>query len=327
MAYERPWKTFDEQLTLLESRGMVVTDRGSALSYLERIGYYRLSAYWYPFRIFSFSQDSNTGLITSKATDKFAVNTQFINAVELYIFDKKLRLLVLDALERIEVSLRVDMAYLLGKQDTFAHQKIHCFHKKFAHKSTRNPLKNSFEVWQEKYSGLLSRSKEDFVKHYREKYGGNLPIWVAVEIWDFGAMSQLFSLMKVPDQSAIAVKYGVSDFKVFASWLRSLNYLRNLAAHHSRLWNRNIIDQPKLPKRGEIDWCEDFIGKPDLIAKPFLLLAITRHLLNVVCPNTSWDERLKTHLNDFPSSHTEKNLSINDIGASENWERWWLDRQ
>ena len=327
MAYKRPWKTFDEQLKLLESRGMLVTERDSSLSYLERIGYYRLSAYWYPFRVFSFSQDSNTGKITSKATDVFAENTQFVNAVELYIFDKKLRLLVLDALERIEVSLRVDMAYLLGKQDAFAHQNIHCFHKKFAHKNTRNPRKNSFEVWQEKYSGLLSRSKEDFVKHYREKYDGNLPIWVAVEIWDFGAMSQLFSLMKVPDQSAIAVKYGISDFRVFASWLRSLNYLRNLSAHHSRLWNRNIIDQPKLPEKGEVEWCDDFIGKPDLIAKPFLLLAITRHLLKVVCPNTSWDERLKAHLNDFPSSYTEKNLSIDDMGASRNWKKWWRDGQ
>lgn len=323
MAYERPWKTFGEQLTLLESRGMAVTDRDLALSYLERIGYYRLSAYWYPFRVFSLSQDSNKGLITSKATDEFVVNTQFVNAVDLYIFDKKLRLLVLDALERIEVSLRVDIAYLLGKKDIFAHQNIHCFNKNFATKVPRNSHKNRFEVWQEKYSGLLSRSKEDFVKHYRENYGEELPIWVAVEIWDFGAMSQLFSQMKVHDQSAIAVKYGVSDFKVFASWLRSLNYLRNLAAHHSRLWNRNIIDQPKLTGRGEIDWCDDFIGKPDLIAKPFLLLAITRHLLNVICPNTSWDERLKTHLNNFPSSHTNKKLSVSDIGASENWEVWW----
>ena len=112
MAYKRPWKTFDEELKLLESRGMLVTERDSSLSYLERIGYYRLSAYWYPFRVFSFSQDSNTGKITSKATDVFAENTQFVNAVELYIFDKKLRLVVLDALERIEDSLRVDMAYL-----------------------------------------------------------------------------------------------------------------------------------------------------------------------------------------------------------------------
>lgn len=326
MAYKRSWKTFSEQLALLESRGLIVTDRYLALSYLERIGYYRLSAYWYPFRIFNIAQEQS-GLLTSKATDRFVSNAQFINAVDLYIFDKKLRLFVLDALERIEVSLRVDMAYLLGKQDPFAHQNIHCFHNRFATKRSRDPLKNNFEVWQEKYVGLLNRSKEDFVKHYREKHDGNLPIWVAVEIWDFGAMSQLFSIMKAPDQKEIAFKYGVSDFTVFASWLRSLNYLRNLAAHHSRLWNRNMIDQPKLPKRGQINWCDDFIGKPDLIAKPFLLLAVTHHLLKVVCPNTRWGERLKTHLKGFPSSHTEKNLSINDIGVSENWEKWWFNGQ
>ncbi|MFT6917367.1 MAG: abortive infection bacteriophage resistance protein [Motiliproteus sp.] len=323
MAYECPWKTFPEQLELLKSRNMTVTDEAAAISYLERIGYYRLSAYWYPFRVFEFTQDPKTKKICSQRTNNFVDNTQFIDAVELYIFDKKLRLHVLDALERIEVSVRVDIAYLLGNKGTFAYSDISLFHPTFATKPSGQSGLNRFESWQGRYKGLLNRSKEDFVKHYKQTHGPELPIWVAVEVWDFGAMSQLFSMITVPDQRYIASKYGVSDFKIFASWLRSLNYLRNLAAHHSRLWNRNVIDQPKLPKVGELDWCDAFIGKPDLIAKPFLLLAITRHLIKHIYPNTQWERRLKSHLDAFPVIYSDRKVNVNDLGTVERWQSWW----
>jgi len=321
MAYQRPWKSYQEQLAILQSRGMVITDQAAALNYLERVGYYRLSAYWYPFRVFELQQDPETKTLQTVRKDEFIANTQFVDAVKLYLFDKKLRLLVLDALERIEVAIRVDVAHLLGKQNTFAYQDIKHFHPTFANRKRHG--KTHFQHWQERYASLLSRSKEDFVKHYKAQHGAHLPIWVAVEVWDFGAISQLFSIMRVPEQQSIATKYGVSDFKVFASWLRSLNYLRNLAAHHSRLWNRNVIDQPSLPKQGEIDWCNEFIGKPDLIAKPFLLLAIVRHMTKVICPNTEWNQRVRQHIDAFPSIHSDKQVSSDDMGTVENWRDWW----
>ena len=136
-------------------------------------------------------------------------------------------------------------------------------------------------------------------------------------------MSQLFAMMKVPDQQKIARKYGVGDFRVFASWLRSLNYLRNLTAHHSRLWNRNVIDQPKMPKAGDINWCDSFIGKKDLIARPFLLIAILRHLIRAICPNTSWHLRLRQHLEAFPETYSTSKRSIHDMGTPKDWETWW----
>jgi abortive infection bacteriophage resistance protein len=323
MVYNRPWKSFASQLELLKSRGMVVTDETAAQSYLERVGYYRLSAYWYPFRVFNLVQDAATQRIASIRTDQFEIGTQFVDAVELYLFDKKLRLLVSDALERIEIALRVDIAYVLGEYDTFAHQNQNCLHPTFSGKIDRSTGKTAFALWQEKYQSLLSRSKEDFVEHYREKHGPNLPIWVAVEILDFGAVSKLLAMMKVPDQQRIASKYGVNDWKVFSSWLRALNYLRNLAAHHSRLWNRNVIDQPKLPIVGTMDWCDSFVGKADLIAKPFLLLAITRHLVMRVCPNSHWPERVRELLISFPQQQSRRQLSVFDMGAPQCWETWW----
>ena len=323
MVYARPWQSFQQQLELLKSRGMQATDEPAALRYLERIGYYRLSAYWYPFRKFSIHQDPATKVLVYQRQNEFEPNTQFIDSVNLYLFDKKLRLHVLDALERIEVALRVDIAYLLGQKDTFAYKNIGNFHPKFANKINRKSDTAEHQAWLAKYQSLCDRSKEDFVAHYLNKHGPDLPIWVAIELWDFGALSQLFAMMKVPDQSAIAIKYGVNDFKVFASWLRSLNYLRNLAAHHSRLWNRNVIDQPKLPAEKTIAWCDEFIGKNDLIAKPFLLLAITNHLIKKVCPNTAWNTRVKTHLLNFPQLLSDKKLGIESIGVVQYWQDWW----
>lgn len=322
--YDRPWKSFEEQLELLKSRGMEISDQESALHCLENLGYYRLSAYWYPFRVFEVQQDPITKSLTHIRQDSFAPNTHFNDAVDLYLFDKKLKTLLFDALEYIEVALRVDIAHLLGKRDTFAHHSIDEFHNTFAKRKNSKTGNTSFVDWQNKYGTLLNRSKEDFVKHYRQKHGQDLPIWVAIETWDFGAMSQLYAIMKVPDQQAISTKYGVTDWKVFQSWLRSLNYLRNLVAHHSRIWNRNIIDQPKLPKQGSINWCDDFIGKNDLIARPFLLLAITTHIIKAINPEITWPTDIQHHIDNFPEQLSDKKLDASDMGIVANWKNWWL---
>jgi len=322
MNYARPWMDFTAQVELLKSRGMEVSDERAALSYLERIGYYRLSAYWYPFRVWTMQQHAKSGQITHRRTDEFMAGARFVDAVNLYLFDKKLRLIVLDALERIEVALRVDIAYLLGERNTFAHFDANEMHPGFSGKLLKDG-RTLHQLWCERHEQLVSRSKEDFVKHYHAKHGPQLPIWVAIEVWEFGAMSQLFAMMKVADQQRIATKYGVSDWKVFQSWLRSLSYLRNLVAHHSRLWNRNVVEQPKLPKPGEISWCDTFAGKGDLLAKPFLLLAICRHLVRRICPGTEWHLRLRQHLQTFPAQQVAQPRSAADMGTPHDWEGWW----
>lgn len=323
MAYDRPWKSFQEQLELLSERGMQIGDEAAALEYLERVGYYRLSAYWYPFRVFETVDQTRQGRPITRATDRFVPDTQFVDAVRLYLFDKELRLRLTDALERIEIALRVDIAYLLGERDAFAHLHRGTFHPSFARRKLGRDPRDNFEKWQERCLGLEKRSKEDFVKHYRQKHGPRLPIWVAVETWDFGTISQLFAMMQVPDQQRIAQKYGVPDWEVFQSWLRSLNYLRNVCAHHSRLWNRNVIDQPKLPEAGVLPWCDTFRGQRQLISRPFLLLSIVRHMTKVVCPDTGWHRRLQAHLAAFPAQHAQRQLSLEDMGTLKGWESWW----
>lgn len=195
--YNKPHLPFKQQLNLLKARGLEVSNDNAALAYLTRIGYYRLSAYWYPLRLPLITQDPITQKLKVSRQDNFCPGIKFEN------FTKKIR---------------------------------------------QNGL-TAYQEWLTKYNKVLARSKEDFFKHYKNKYGLPLPIWVSVELWDFGMLSTFFKGMQVADKDLIAAKYGIQDFTVMESWLRTLNYVRNVAAHHSRLWNKNLIDQPKLPKK------------------------------------------------------------------------------
>jgi abortive infection bacteriophage resistance protein len=104
--------------------------------------------------------------------------------------------------------------------------------------------------------------KEPFVSHYLESYQ-KLPIWVAIEIWDFGALSKLFSGLKQVDKDFIAAKYGVFSGDDFAGWLRGLNFVRNVCAHHSRLWNINMLERAKVWDK-DMYWQQQNNAKRDL---------------------------------------------------------------
>lgn len=330
MTYSKPWKSYEEQLDQLVSRGMAVGDRALALDYLERIGYYRLSGYWFAFRersgpLILLADDGRKPKKVKVETllfDQFKPGATFQNAVDLYVFDKQLRLLALDALERIEVALRVDVSHVLGRLDRFAYLKPEFFHEDFSSKLDKDSGLTRHHEWLGKHAQLINRSKEEFVRHNKAKYGLPLAMWVACEVWDFGTMSTLFKGMREAEQDTIAGQYGISNGRIFATWLRSLNYLRNVCAHHSRLWNRNIVDQPRLPSATEHPWVAPFEANEHARARCFLLLRIARHLMRVINPRSSWSERMRAHLRAFPDlSHLGLNLI--GMGVPDGWEADW----
>lgn len=332
MVYAKPWQSYEEQLDLLMSRGLAVTDRSKALEYLQRIGYYRLSGYWFPFRERSGPltlldergrKPARPNKVETVALDDFRPGATFENAVRLYVFDKQLRLLVMDALERIEIALRVDISHTLGKLDRFAYLDPALFHPEFSEKLHNSKGITRHHEWLGKHARLINDSKEEFVRHNKAKYGLPLAIWVACEVWDFGTLSRLYAGMRVEEQDVISAKYGIHNGRIFATWLRSLNYLRNVCAHHSRLWNRNVVDQPRLPAAAEVPWVAPFEDSGHLRARCFLLLRIARHLLQVVNPNSTWPERMKTHLlADFPDMD-HLGLNLTGMGAPDGWEAEW----
>lgn len=307
MKAEKHWKSFAEQLGLLEQRGLQVDNRPAALDYLERIGYYRLSGYWYSFRELAKSQPSaSTGRY--HRLDEFIPNSHFRDAVQIYVFDKKLRLLALDALERIELAVRVDVAHLLGAQDSHAHENPDMFHGNFA-KKTNHRGKTEHQAWLEKYRSHVHRARrEPFVEHYMNKYG-RLPVWVAVEIWDFGLLSKIYAGMQYKHKEQIAAKYCVQSGKEFAGWLRGLNFIRNVAAHHSRLWNINVLERASLPE--DQSYWQDLNN-----ARPFFYFCLMQRLMTVICPNSKWAERFSTLLKEFPNTESGA-VSLADFGLPE----------
>jgi len=311
MTYAKPWKTYDEQLEMLRQRGMAIADSERAKHYLQRMGYYRLSGYWYAFR----QRDGD------RMNDAFKPGTTFQNIIDLYVFDQRLRMLVFEVLERIEVALRVDVSHTLGKLDRFAHTKPELFDADFGQKVQKSGVTKHHE-WINTHARLVTRSKEQFVKHNRNKYGLPLAVWVACEIWDFGALSTLYGGMRVAEQREIAHRYGVSSGRVFATWLRSLNYLRNVCAHYARLWNRNVIDQPSLESVDTLPWLSHFEDSSHARARCFVLLCICKHLMGVINPGSTWSERMQEHLQTFPDlAHVDLNLS--GMGAPPDWDEIW----
>ena len=307
----KPWLSFEDQLQQLEARGLVVDDHAAALDYLERLGYYRLSGYWYPLR----NIDEAASAVQGKPIrqDSFIQGSRFEHVVQLYVFDKQLRLLALDALERIEVAVRVDVAYLLGQHDPGAHENPACLHGNFSKKTISHGAdkgKTLHEVWLKKYHSLLHRaSKEPFISHHMQHYG-RLPIWAAIESWDFGLLSKFFAGMQHADQNYIAQLYGAPDGIAFAQWLRSLNFIRNVSAHHSRLWNINVVERSAVPQ----GWHTGLNN-----SRPFFYLCLMQQLLSVICPNSTWGQRLTKLLEtEFPKFPNEI-LSTADMGLVPGW--------
>lgn len=312
MNEEKTWKSYEAQLDILKSRGMLVGNDAKALDYLERIGYYRLSGYWYSFRKHEITQHGNNRLAYIRH-DEFEADSYFEDAVNLYVFDKKLRLMALDALERIELSVRVDVAHLLGEKDIYAHENINLFRGKFSKKKDKDGF-TQHDYWLKSYQKYLKRSRRvPFVAHYMEKYG-KLPIWVSTDLWDFGLLSRLFSGMKPEDQDMIAEKYGAVDGRAFASWLRGLNFIRNVSAHHSRLWNINILERASAIQDGGL-WSELNT------ARPFFYYAIMQKLMMVICPNSSWTNRFLVLMDNFPDIRCGE-VSLADFGLPEGWKSW-----
>lgn len=312
----KPWRSFVDQLQQLQDRGLQVDNHFAALDYLERLGYYRLSGYWYPLRAIDTVASSAQG--KAVRLDSFMPGSRFEDVVRLYVFDKKLRLLALDALERIEMAVRVDLAYLLGQRDPRAHEKPACLHGNFTKKmivSGSDAGKTQHQVWLSKYHSMLYRArKEPFVAHHQQQYGA-LPIWAAIEVWDFGLLSKLFAGMQHADQQTIATLYGVRTGQAFAQWLRSLNFIRNVSAHHSRLWNINVLERADVPPAWPVALDN---------ARPFYYFALMQHLLSVICPNSSWGRRFKNLLvDDFPTPANQQ-ISLLELGTFPGWEGWTL---
>lgn len=299
--YRKPHLDIPGQVALLRSRGMDVADPVKAAGYLERVGYYRLSGYWYPLR------QSRVGLGADgkpaiQVLDDFRTGASFGQAVDLYVFDKRLRLLFLDAIERIEVAVRVDIALLLSARDPWAHRKAALLPGSFARRIDTRTGRTAHQDWLARLDQLADRSKDEFVRHFKVRYSGSLPIWIAIELWDFGMLSTFLAGMAVADQILIGAKYGVQRPELLTGWMRGINLVRNICAHHGRLWNRSLADQPKPPRLGELSLLDHVATNVFAQSRLYGVAAPMQFLLRTINPTTTWSARLRDQLATFPTA-------------------------
>ncbi|MDF2182572.1 Abi family protein [Neptuniibacter sp. CAU 1671] len=282
MKFEKPAKTFDEQLDILLTRGMIIPDRSQALALLSHLNYYRLEAYWLPFE-------------ASRSPHHFKPETRFETIVDHYLFDRELRLLVLDAIERIEVSFRTQWAYHISHAYG---PHGYLINSKGMRKSEHRLLNDIKDLEQH-----VQRSDEVFIQHYNDHYDEALPpAWVSCEVMSLGLLSRFYSNLRAyPVRRAIASIYGF-DEGFLEGFMEHLCYIRNVCAHHNRLWNRHLTKKMPLPK-GKPAGLKDNIYVDDANKtehKIYNTLVVIQHLMTIICPDSSWAMRLNALIEKYP---------------------------
>lgn len=289
MPYSKPALPYEDQLSILKSRGLQVDDREFALHCLEHFNYYRLSAYR-----FTLTQHGNH--------DQFIPGTTFDDLWGLYCFDRQLRLLVTEAVKRLEISVRAHWAYVLGHAyGAQAYEDATVFSVAARHTSALATLDVE-----------LGRSHEVFVSHFRDKYGvSRPPVWAACEIMSFGLLSRFYeNISRIRDRKAIAKPYQLSPGGL-KSLLEHTVYVRNLCAHHARLWNRSFTITVSLPQKKPADVIASLNPSED--RKIYNTLVLLAHIMDVVEPHNHWAHRVKALIN---AQHQPVTASM---GFPENW--------
>ncbi|BAW98027.1 hypothetical protein NIES970_29970 (plasmid) [[Synechococcus] sp. NIES-970] len=297
MQYNKPPLTFQGQISLLQSRGLIIKDLGFAEQTLKRISYYRLSAYLH------FFQEQNS------PNHQYRSGTTFESVLNLYKFDKSLRMLVFNATESIEVAIRTQMIYQLS-------------HEYGSHWYVDSALFDDVQKHQELISFITqycnSRKVEEFIEHYRNKYTHPPlpPSYMALEIISFGQLSRMYANLKPCNARSAVHNYFQIPHKFFISWLRSLSHIRNICAHHSRLWNVQLGESPKLPNRLQEDWLSQAIIteiNQNNRRKIFKGLCCIQYLLDRIKPEHKFVKHLQVTFDMYPD------VDIKNMGFPESW--------
>lgn len=256
--------TFDQQLELLKKRGLKIVDEKKALEYLQEISYYRLSAYFLPYQ-------------TEK--DKFNEGVTFTQIIDTYSFNRELRLLVFDCMERIEIAIRTQMIYnmALHYNDSHWQDNPSLFVTPYY-----NKIGNLVDPYNELQT-IISKAKtartpELFIKHYMDKYDtpSNPPSWMCLELLTIGELSHLYTGLKNNDDKKRIAGFFDLHTTVFTSWLHTLTYIRNICAHHSRLWNRDLAIEPEKLLKPVGAWISDQFKNNK---RMFFFMCILRYML------------------------------------------------
>jgi len=285
--------SFDEQIHLLKSRGLSIQNEEQTKFYLKNIGYYRLSAYELPFQRGD----------RSEAHHQFLPGTTFEQVLELYTFDRKLRLLVMDAMERIEIAIKsiVINEMCIPYQAHWYMDRTH-FVNGFDHEGFIKSIHKDID------HGKNSENVRNIsIRHYYENYDAPSmpPLWMVFEALTFGTVSLIYGWLPHVDQKRIADQFNLG-VPILKSWLQAASYTRNLCAHHARLWNRVYTKKPK----EMMEYKGEFTPNTKFYAQACMLHIFMQR----ISPESHWANRLSTLLSEHP------NIAKEHMGFPADWE-------
>lgn len=284
--------TIEAQITKLKERGLIIEDDSQAKFYLQHIGYYRLSAYMLPFQKGDHSDEHH----------QFKKGVTFQNILDVYTFDRKIRLLIMDAIERIEVAIKsaiINEMCVLHGADWYT--KAANFISAFDHPQFIGKIKDDID-----YGRPLNKINNLSIRHYYETYSSPAlpPFWMVCEVMSLGTISVMYGNLPRQDKRRIGAPLNMPA-EVLASWIWTTSYLRNLCAHHARIWDRTFTISPIAPYGKE----QDFTPNTNFYAMASML----QTFMVQISPETRWSERLKSLLDENGS------IPIDRMGFPTDW--------
>ncbi|MBD5383840.1 MAG: Abi family protein [Ruminococcaceae bacterium] len=274
--------TINEQIAKLKERGCIIGDEKKARETLKYINYYRISNYFEPFSV---------------SKHRYEEGTTFEKVMQIYEMDRKLRSVLIAALEEIEIALRAAVS------------NFHAL--KYGATGYLNP--SSFDR-SHNHQGFMSRVKyliecndeREFVRHYNSKYGGKFPLWVVMELFSFGTLAFFFKDMQNADKKALANEYYGCSALELDNWIFCMNELRNYCAHYNRLYGNRFPVLPKTPRDFEPELSDDVFG----------YIIVMKQLYH---DKKNWNERIVKPISRMLKKNANA-VRLNDLGFPEKWE-------
>jgi len=304
--HRKPHLSYPDQIALLKSRGMNIPNPGVARDALREYGYYKFSGYFYPLR------KPDTSMVANgfSRLNEFVDGVIFDQVVDLIVFDSKLRSILFEGLSTFEVFLRAVVAYVLGEQSPYFHLDETLLHPKNSHQSFLN--------WLTLYAQDIKNSNhQEFIRHHIKQYNGKLPIWVAVEVMQFGTISSLLSNLRDTDIQKVANEFGFQSRHLFLGLVENLRVLRNDCVHHNRLWNsslnKHLILQPSHLVHSDLFHLSRLPRE-----KIYIRLVLLSQAIIESKSGTVFKSNLRAHIQDFPLMPLLSPEA--DMGFPKNWQ-------
>lgn len=288
--FTKSFTNSSDLVSLLQSRGLTIDNFVKAEHYLDNIGYYRLSAYMYPL------------LKMPKSAHQYKDGASFQKVMMLYRFDKKLRMLIFNEIEKIEIAIRRAVMQITTEMtgDNFWLTNPIYFANRVYFNDTLRTIQKEYD-----------HSREEFINHFRNTYSDPFPpAWILGELLTIGNVNAIYRNIKQNRiRKRIAKRFGL-PIDVFESWLTIIAVTRNACGHHARVWNKQNAIPPMMLNRPTGAW----ITLPTDPMRIYFDICIVRYFLDTISPNNDMLAKLRWLFVEFPE------IDLRAMGFPDGWE-------